>query len=205
MKIITRSGILMGLALLGATLTSARQPAEARPQRNGKGDTRRGDWRNNHDNDRDDYRDRNRRGQSRDDRRNQRPTRYRNNDNRYDDHRYGTSGYGYGNSSYGNGGYDYGNSGYGNGGYGYGNHGYGGNYGYDGGNNYGNQSFTGRVTKVKSADEFDLRIGSTTYNVYTDSRAPRGLRVGDTVRVYGQRIGKNDIRNASASLLSNRR
>ena len=203
MKIITHTKLLLGIALLGTAFTSVMQTAQARPQRGDNADNRRGDWRNNRDNDRDDndrdndrhdYRDRNRNRNGRGGyHRDQRPTRYRDNDPHYNDPRYG----GYGNSPYG-----YGNSGGnyggGNGGYGYGGNG---NYGY--GNS--NQSFTGRVTNVKSADEFDIRIGNTTYNVYTDSRAPRGLRVGDVVRVYGQRVGKNDIRNASASLLSNRR
>ena len=205
MKFITHTKLLLGIALLGTAFTSVMQPAQARPDRD-KDDNRRGDWRDNRDNDRDknrdrdkdrnrdkdrdNYRDRNGRDQHRANSRDQGPTRYRNNDPRYNNPRYG----GYGNSPYG-----YGNNSNGN--YGYGNNGYGNN----GGNSYGNQSFTGRVTSVKSRDEFDIRIGNTTYNVYTDSRLTRPLRVGDTVRVYGQRVGKNDIRNASASLLSNRR
>ena len=204
MKIITHTKILLGIALLGTAFTSVMQTAEAHSQRGDKDTNRRGDWRENRDNDRDDYRNRDRNGR-RGNYRDQPPTRYRYNDPRYNDPRYNDPRYGgYGNSPYGYGnngnnsyGYGTGNYGYGNGGYDYGNYG---NNGYENSN----QSFTGRVTKVKSRDEFDIRIGNTTYNVYTDSRVSRALSVGDIVRVYGKRVGKNDIRNASASLLSNR-
>ena len=99
------------------------------------------------------------------------------------------SGYGYPNQSYG-----YPNQGYGypNQGYGYPNQG----YGYPG--------FTGTVTNVKGDDSFDIRIGGDIYNVYTDSVLPRRLSEGDFVQVYGERVGKNDIRRASVRIIENR-
>jgi hypothetical protein len=75
----------------------------------------------------------------------------------------------------------------------------------NGGYNNGSQQFTGVVTNVRSDQSFDIRVGGTTYNVYSNSRLSRRLNEGDTVRVYGVRTDGNDIRNASVSLLSNRR
>ncbi len=66
------------------------------------------------------------------------------------------------------------------------------------------QSFTGRVTRVPSRESFDVRVGGSTYNVYTNSRLPRGLSAGDLVRVEGRREDHNDIRNASVTVLRNR-
>ena len=65
------------------------------------------------------------------------------------------------------------------------------------------KSYTGVVTSVRNSREFDVRIGNTTYNVYANNSAPR-LSNSDTVRVYGQRYGDNDIRNASVSVTRNR-
>jgi hypothetical protein len=66
------------------------------------------------------------------------------------------------------------------------------------------RSYTGVITRVRSNDEFDIRVGGTTYNVYLSSRAPRQLSRNDYVRVSGVRSGSNDIRNASVTLLRNR-
>ena len=66
------------------------------------------------------------------------------------------------------------------------------------------QSYTGTVTSVRSDQSFDVRIGGGTFNVYTLSRLPRGLSVGDQVRVNGVQQFNNDIRNASVSILRNR-
>ena len=65
------------------------------------------------------------------------------------------------------------------------------------------KSYTGVVTNVRNSREFDVRVGGTTYNVYANNSA-RNLDKGDTVRVYGQRTGDNDIRNASVSITRNR-
>lgn len=72
-------------------------------------------------------------------------------------------------------------------------------------NNDGNgyQTFSGVVTNVRNSREFDVRVGGTTYNVYANNSTPR-LSNGDTIRVYGQRSGSNDIRNASVSVTRNR-
>jgi len=77
----------------------------------------------------------------------------------------------------------------------------GGNYGY--GSNFG-QSYTGRVTKVRSDQSFDAEIGGNTFNVYTLSRLPRGLSAGDAVRINGVQKYHNDIRDASVTVLRNR-
>ena len=69
------------------------------------------------------------------------------------------------------------------------------------GNRY--QTFTGIVTDVHNSREFDIRVGGTTYNVYANNSAPR-LSNSDTVRIYGQRSGNNDIRNASVVVTRNR-
>jgi hypothetical protein len=79
------------------------------------------------------------------------------------------------------------------------------NSGYNNGSSYSDsfRTFTGTVTKV-SNNRFDIRVGNTTYNVASSSRLPRNLDRGDIVRVYGQRFGQNDIRNASVSMINNR-
>lgn len=65
------------------------------------------------------------------------------------------------------------------------------------------ETFTGTVTGTHGSDKFDLRVGSRTYNVYPNSGSRR-LDRGDVVRVYGQRSGNNDIRNASVAIIRNR-
>lgn len=72
-------------------------------------------------------------------------------------------------------------------------------------NNDGNryQTFSGIVTNVRNSREFDVRVGGTTYNVYANNAA-RNLNRNDEVRIYGQRIGGNDIRNASVTVTRNR-
>lgn len=67
----------------------------------------------------------------------------------------------------------------------------------------GYRSYSGIVSNVRSNREFDIRVGSTTYNVYAASSTPR-LSNNDTVRVYGQRVGNNDLRNANATVTRNR-
>ena len=76
---------------------------------------------------------------------------------------------------------------------------------YDRNNNRNNATYTGTVTNVRAGNSFDLRANGRTYNVYTPSGVPRGLSRGDEVRVYGRLSGDNDIRNASVSILTNRR
>jgi len=66
------------------------------------------------------------------------------------------------------------------------------------------RSFTGTVTRVHTGRSFDMRLSGDTFNVYTNSRLPRGLNRSDTVRVRGERYGANDIRNASVTLIRNR-
>lgn len=66
------------------------------------------------------------------------------------------------------------------------------------------QGFTGTVTRLRSGQSFDVRIGGSTFNVITSSRLPRGLNVGDIVRVHGVRAGSNDIRHAAVSIVSSR-
>ena len=83
------------------------------------------------------------------------------------------------------------NGNYNNGNYGNGNNGNNGN-----GNNAQYQNYTGVVTDVRNDRDFDVRIGASTYNV-TATSSTRGLNRGDIVRVYGQRYGVNDIRNAN--------
>jgi hypothetical protein len=87
------------------------------------------------------------------------------------------------------------------------NQGYRGNNGSYGNGSYNNdrndyRTFTGTVTKVED-DQFDIRADGVTYNVST-TRVPRGLDRGDVVRVYGERFGNNDIRNASVTIVNNR-
>jgi hypothetical protein len=66
------------------------------------------------------------------------------------------------------------------------------------------QTFTGKVTKIRTGDSFDISVGSKNYNVYTASRLPRRLDKGDVVQVSGVRTGDNDISNATVSLVRNR-
>jgi hypothetical protein len=70
-------------------------------------------------------------------------------------------------------------------------------------NRYNSQSFTGRVTDVDSDRRFDIKVNDKEYNVYTRDRLPRQLNRGDYVRVYGDRVGDNGIRNATVALLDN--
>jgi Sec-independent protein translocase protein TatA len=73
------------------------------------------------------------------------------------------------------------------------------------GNNWNSgRRYTGTVTNVRSNQSFDIKVGNTTYNVYTTSRTPRGLTRGDQVQVTGVQQYSNDIRNASVSILRNR-
>ena len=64
--------------------------------------------------------------------------------------------------------------------------------------------YTGVVTNVHSRSNFDVRINNSGYNVYLNGSSPRGLSVGDTVRVTGVRVGGNDIRQAQVSIIRNR-
>jgi len=66
------------------------------------------------------------------------------------------------------------------------------------------QTFTGKVSKVNSRSQFNLRVGNTTYDVYLSGNASRKLDKNDVVRVYGYRYGVNDIRNANVTLVRNR-
>jgi hypothetical protein len=66
------------------------------------------------------------------------------------------------------------------------------------------RSFTGVVTRYRGDNLFDMRIGGTTYNVYTINRLPRRLDDGDVVRVTGRRVGSNDIRDARVTVVRNR-
>lgn len=68
----------------------------------------------------------------------------------------------------------------------------------------GGRGYTGTVTRVRSATSFDVNINGDTFNVYLDAPAPRALIQSDTVRINGVQQDKNDIRNASVSLLRNR-
>jgi hypothetical protein len=75
----------------------------------------------------------------------------------------------------------------------------------NGSGQYGNyQTFTGTVTDVESASKFDVRIGGKIYNVYPSGNAARRVDKGDIVRIYGQRYGDNDIRNANVVVVRNR-
>ena len=64
--------------------------------------------------------------------------------------------------------------------------------------------YTGRVVAVRSSSSFDLRVDNTTYNVYTLRPLRRALSRGDRVQVSGDRVGKNDIRNATVQIVRNR-
>ncbi|RYX86820.1 hypothetical protein EON83_01165 [bacterium] len=66
------------------------------------------------------------------------------------------------------------------------------------------QTFTGRVTKVRSWNSFDINAAGRVYNVYLRGNAPRRLDVNDRVRVTGVRQDSNDIRNATVSIIRNR-
>ena len=74
------------------------------------------------------------------------------------------------------------------------------------GDNYRNDArYTGVVTAVRSGNSFDVRVNGKTYNVYTSGNVPRGLSVGDTVRVAGRPYGDNDIRQATVNITNNTR
>ncbi len=64
------------------------------------------------------------------------------------------------------------------------------------------QTFNGTVVNLRNDREFDIRDGGRTYNVVASS-STRNLSNGDTVRIYGQRIGDNDIRNANVTITRN--
>ena len=66
------------------------------------------------------------------------------------------------------------------------------------------RTYTGTVTRVRSNTSFDVNINGSTFNVYLDTPAPRGLTKGDTVRINGVQQDKNDIRYATVSVLRNR-
>ncbi|MEO6907241.1 MAG: hypothetical protein ABI210_05060 [Abditibacteriaceae bacterium] len=70
------------------------------------------------------------------------------------------------------------------------------------------RTFTGIVTRMESHSEshskFKIRVDGREYNVSLSQRAPIHLNRGDRVRVYGYLLGKNDIRDATAIILSNR-
>ena len=71
-------------------------------------------------------------------------------------------------------------------------------------NNYGSaRNYSGTVLSVKNSREFDVRIDGRTYNVYATS-STSGLSRGDEVRIYGQRYGDNDLRNANVRITRNR-
>lgn len=200
MKIITSTnrGLLLGLGLLGAsTLAGFATPASAQPRRDRDNrqdvkqarkevrEARKNVRRAGTPEDRRDAREdlRQEREDLREERReNRRPG-------------YSRPGYGYGRPS--NGQYRPGYQGQYRPGYQNG----GGNYG---GYQNGSSNYTGIVTRVTSNQSFDVRIGGNTFNVYTNGRLPQGLSTGDTVQVNGVQEGKNDIRNASVSLISNR-
>ena len=73
---------------------------------------------------------------------------------------------------------------------------------YDNDNNS-YRTTSGVVTNLRNDREFDVRIGGKIYNV-TASSGTRGLSRGDEVRIYGQRYGDNDIRNANVTITRNR-
>lgn len=77
---------------------------------------------------------------------------------------------------------------------------------YDNGDNNGYRndyrSYTGIVTEVRNDREFNVGVGGATYNVYTTA-STLDLDRGDTVRVYGQRYGVNNIRNANVTIVRN--
>jgi outer membrane murein-binding lipoprotein Lpp len=77
--------------------------------------------------------------------------------------------------------------------------------GYGGGAVYpGSRGYTGTVTRVRSSQSFDVNIGGNIFNVYLVNLAPRGLSVGDIVRVNGVQQYNNDIRNAGVTIVNNR-
>ncbi len=57
---------------------------------------------------------------------------------------------------------------------------------------------------MNSDERFRILVGRTTYDVSANSRLPRRLNNGDVVRVYGQVVNGNDVRNASVVVLQNR-
>lgn len=70
-------------------------------------------------------------------------------------------------------------------------------------NDANSRTFTGRVTSIKSNEDFDVLIDGKTYNVTTRSRLPRRLNRGDIVRIFGRRSGSNDIKNATVVIIDN--
>lgn len=60
---------------------------------------------------------------------------------------------------------------------------------------------TGVVTDVISDQKFDIRINGNIYNVYPRLRTPRLLHKGQIVSVTGRRHGRNDIRDATVTVL----
>lgn len=64
------------------------------------------------------------------------------------------------------------------------------------------RNFEGMVTRINyNANEFDIRINGDIYNVYSNYEWPYDMREGDIVRVYGQRYGRNDIRNSEVDII----
>lgn len=64
-------------------------------------------------------------------------------------------------------------------------------------------TYVGEVTDVKNSREFNVRVDGRTFIVYAD-KATKRLSRGDTVRVYGKRVGSNDIREAKVNITRNR-
>jgi membrane protein implicated in regulation of membrane protease activity len=65
------------------------------------------------------------------------------------------------------------------------------------------ETFTGTVSAVESTTKFDVRIDGKIYNVYQSGKLAR-VDQNDEVRIYGQRYGNNDIRNANVVVVRNR-
>ena len=211
MNTISTKKILLGVGLLGAlTLTSSLSPASARPRQNADVKAARQDVKEARRDVRQERRDV-RQADTREERRNAKQdvnraqrdlqreqAQLRNQRQQGRPGGYNRPGYN-NNGGYNNGGYN--NGSYNNSG-GYYNNGYNNNGGYNNGG-YG-QSYTGQVTNVRSGQSFDVNINGNTFNVYTVSNVPRGLSVGDVVRINGIQQYNNDIRQASVSVLRNR-
>lgn len=60
-------------------------------------------------------------------------------------------------------------------------------------------TYIGEVTEVKSDREFGVRIDGRSYDVYADNSSRRVNR-GDIVKITGQRVGTNDIREARVTV-----
>lgn len=73
--------------------------------------------------------------------------------------------------------------------------------GYDGQRDF--DTYFGEVTDVRNSREFDIDMDGRTYNVYAD-KSTKHLNRGDIVRVYGKRVGTNDIREAKVNITRNR-